>query len=105
MIDGSAARRYSSMTEGIDQELEVVILRVEPDSGRVALSRKHLTASPWDDVTEKYPVGSEHEGRVVNVTGYGVFVALAPGLEGLIHVSQMSPGRRFVQPDEVVQPG
>jgi small subunit ribosomal protein S1 len=80
----------------LDEELEVFVLRVERESGRVSLSRKHLTPNPWENVNENRPIGSEHEGTVTNVTSYGVFVALEPGLEGLVHVSRLGRGPRSV---------
>jgi len=89
----------------IDQQLDVYVVNVNRETGKIALGLKQLVPSPWADVAEKYPVGSEHEGEVVSVANYGAFVALAPGLQGLVHVSQMSRGRRFVQPGEVVQEG
>jgi small subunit ribosomal protein S1 len=89
----------------LDEEREVFVLRVDRDQERVGLSLKHLTPSPWEEVTEKYPVGSEHEGEVVHVTDFGAFVALAPGLVGLVHVSQWSHGRRVAWPADGVQRG
>jgi small subunit ribosomal protein S1 len=75
---------------GPEEHLEVYVLRVEHDRQRIALSLKHRTPNPWADAARKYPVGSRHTGEVVNVVGYGAFVKLEPGVEGLVHVSQMS---------------
>jgi small subunit ribosomal protein S1 len=71
----------------IDQQLEVYILSVDRDREKIALSLKHKTPSPWENVEAKYPVGSRHTGEVVNVMNYGAFVKLEPGVEGLVHIS------------------
>jgi small subunit ribosomal protein S1 len=89
----------------IDQELEVYVLRVDKEKQKIALSLKHKTPSPWESVEKKYPVGSRHQGEVVNVMSYGAFVKLEPGIEGLIHVSEMSWTRRINHPSEVVSIG
>src|SRR5438128_5146615 len=82
----------------IDQELEVYILAVDKEKEKIALSLKHKTASPWQSVESKYPVGSRHTGEVVNIMSYGAFVKLEPGVEGLVHISEMSWTRRINHP-------
>jgi small subunit ribosomal protein S1 len=89
----------------IDQELEVYVLKVDREKEKVALSLKHKTPSPWQEVEKKYPVGSRHTGEVVNVMSYGAFVKLEPGLEGLVHISEMSWTKRINHPNELVQIG
>jgi small subunit ribosomal protein S1 len=89
----------------IDQELEVYILAVDKEKEKIALSLKHKTPSPWQNVEAKYPVGSRHTGEVVNIMSYGAFVKLEPGIEGLVHISEMSWTRRINHPSEVVQIG
>jgi small subunit ribosomal protein S1 len=89
----------------IDQELEVYILQVDKEKEKIALSLKHKTASPWQDVQAKYPVGSRHTGEVVNIMSYGAFVKLEPGIEGLVHISEMSWTKRINHPSELVQIG
>ncbi len=89
----------------IDQQLEVYILSVDKDREKIALSLKHKTPSPWTHVADKYPVGSRHKGEVVNVMTYGAFVKLEPGLEGLVHISEMSWTRRITHPSELVAIG
>src|SRR5947209_2559436 len=89
----------------IDQQLEVYILSVDKDKEKIALSLKHKTASPWQDVQAKYPVGSRHTGEVVNIMSYGAFVKLEPGIEGLVHISEMSWTKRINHPSELVQIG
>src|SRR5579871_5999296 len=89
----------------IDQQLEVHILQVDKEREKIALSLKHKTPSPWQNVADKYPIGSRHTGEVVNVMSYGAFVKLEPGIEGLVHISEMSWTKRINHPSEVVQIG
>jgi small subunit ribosomal protein S1 len=89
----------------IDQELEVYILNVDKEKEKIALSLKHKTASPWQNIEAKYPVGSKHTGEVVNIMTYGAFVKLEPGIEGLVHISEMSWTRRINDPKELVKVG
>ncbi|HKI19075.1 MAG TPA: S1 RNA-binding domain-containing protein, partial [Isosphaeraceae bacterium] len=89
----------------IDQQLEVHILRVDLEREKIALSLKHLTPSPWVNVVDKYPVDSRHTGEVVNVASYGAFVKLEPGIEGLVHISEMSWTKRINHPSELVNIG
>jgi small subunit ribosomal protein S1 len=89
----------------IDQQLEVYILNVDKEREKIALSLKHKTASPWQNVADKYPVGSRHTGEVVNVMSYGAFVKLEPGIEGLVHISEMSWTKRINHPSELVSIG
>jgi small subunit ribosomal protein S1 len=89
----------------IDQELEVYILSVDKDKEKIALSLKHKQPSPWQEVEGKYPIGSKHTGEVVNVMSYGAFVKLEPGIEGLVHISEMSWTKRINHPSEMVSIG
>lgn len=89
----------------LDQEIEVYIRDVDREKEKIALSLKHKTESPWKNIEAKYPVGSRHTGEVVNIMTYGAFVKLEPGIEGLVHISEMSWTRRVNDPKEVVKPG
>ena len=89
----------------IDQELEVYILHIDREKEKIALSLKHKTPSPWLNIQEKYPVGTRHNGEVVNIMPYGAFVKLEPGIEGLVHISEMSWIKRIADPKELVQIG
>jgi small subunit ribosomal protein S1 len=89
----------------IDQQLEVYILQVDKDKEKIALSLKHKTPSPWANVADKYPVGSRPTGEVVNVMSYGAFVKLEPGVEGLVHISEMSWTKRINHPSDLVSIG
>ncbi len=99
--------RISHPTEmvRIDQELEVMILHVDRDKEKIALGLKQKESSPWDNVETKYPVGTKIRGEVVNVMSYGAFVKLEDGIEGLVHISEMSWTKRVNHPTELVNPG
>ncbi len=89
----------------IDQEIEVKVLRVDTDRERIALGLKQKMASPWEGIDSRYPVGSKHLGEVVNIMSYGAFVKLEDGVEGLVHISEMSWTRRINHPSELVKVG
>jgi small subunit ribosomal protein S1 len=89
----------------IEQEIEVKVLRFDRERNRIALGLKQLTPSPWEGIETRYPVASRHKGQVVNLMPYGAFVKLEDGVEGLVHVSEMSWTRRVNHPSEVVNIG
>jgi len=89
----------------IDQEVEVQVLHIDRDREKIALGMKQRTASPWAKVADKYPVGTVCQGTVVNVMSYGAFVKLEDGVEGLVHISEMSWTKRVSHPSEIVKPG
>ncbi len=89
----------------IDQEIEVKVLRVDTDRERIALGLKQKSPSPWEGIDSRYPVGSKHLGEVVNIMSYGAFVKLEDGVEGLVHISEMSWTRRINHPSELVKVG
>lgn len=89
----------------IDQELEVKILHVDREKEKIALGLKQKEPSPWENVEAKYPVGTKIRGEVVNVMSYGAFVKLEDGIEGLVHISEMSWTKRVNHPTELVNPG
>ena len=74
----------------IGQELEIKVLDIDWDRERISLGLKQLQPYPWKDVIEKYPVGTRVTGKVVSITNYGAFIELEPGIEGLVHISEMS---------------
>ena len=94
----------SEMVE-MDQEIEVKVLRVDFERERIALGIKQKTSSPWDGVEERYPVNKRMEGEVVNIMSYGAFVKLEDGIEGLVHISEMSWTRRVNHPSEMLNTG
>jgi small subunit ribosomal protein S1 len=97
--------RHPSALLAVDQQIEVMVLHVDTERGKIALGLKQMTPSPWERVAEKYPTGTRVTGEVVNVMSYGAFVKLEPGVEGLVHISEMSWTRRIGHPGEVVQAG
>ena len=86
-------------------QVTVQVLKYEPQKERISLGMKQLLPDPWENIEERYPVESHVIGRVVNVADYGAFVELEPGVEGLIHVSEMTWSRRMKHPSKVVKPG
>jgi small subunit ribosomal protein S1 len=89
----------------VNQEISVKVLKFDRHKERVSLGLKQLEPDPWDTVIGRYPVNTRVIGRVVNVTDYGAFVELEPGVEGLIHISEMTWSRRMKHPSKVVKPG
>ncbi len=89
----------------IDQKVTVKVLNIDREKEKIALGMKQLEVSPWEEIEKKYPVGSRVHGEVVNIMSYGAFVRLEPGIEGLVHISEMSWTRRVNHPSELVQPG
>jgi len=87
----------------IGDEVDVVVLKFDPATERVSLGCKQLTRDPWEGVGQKYPPGARVQGKVVNLTDYGAFVELEEGVEGLIHVSEMSWTKKVKHPSKVVQ--
>ncbi len=86
----------------IDDEVEVMVLHIDYEKEKIALGMKQKHASPWDNVATKYPVGAKVTGEVVNVMTYGAFVKLEDGIEGLVHISEMSWTKRINHPTELV---
>jgi len=99
--------RISHPTEmvKIDDEVEVMVLNIDYDKEKIALGLKQKSASPWANIGSKYPVASRIHGEVVNVLSYGAFVKLEDGIEGLVHISEMSWTRRVNHPSELVAIG
>ncbi|HVW93701.1 MAG TPA: 30S ribosomal protein S1 [Devosia sp.] len=99
-----AWRRVNHPSEvlSIGETIKVQIIRINHESHRISLGMKQLQADPWDGIAAKYPVGARFTGRVTNITDYGAFVELEPGIEGLIHVSEMSWTKKNVHPGKIV---
>ncbi len=96
---------HPSEVLSVGQELEVVIIGIDKEKERVSLGLKQKTRNPWDDVVAKYPKGSKIKGRVVNIMPYGAFVEIETGVEGLIHVSEMSWTKRISKASDVLSIG
>ena len=89
----------------LDQEIECIVVGVDKEHEKISLGLKQKTSSPWDDVEHRYPIGAKVKGKVVNVMNYGVFIRLEDGIEGLVHISEMSWTRRLAHPGELVNLG
>ncbi|MGF1608666.1 MAG: 30S ribosomal protein S1 [Kiloniellales bacterium] len=93
---------HPSEALSIGQQVQVQVIRFNPETQRISLGMKQLEADPWEGVSAKYPVGTKFTGRVTNITDYGAFVELEPGIEGLVHVSEMSWTKKNVHPGKIV---
>jgi len=89
----------------VGDEIQVKVLKFDKDKQRVSLGFKQLTPDPWLDAVERYPIGARVRGRVLSVTDYGAFVELEQGIEGLVHVSEMTWSKRMKHPSKLVKPG
>ena len=99
-----AWRRINHPSEALNigQTVQVQVIRYNPETQRISLGMKQLDADPWEGVELKYPVGTKFTGRVSNITDYGAFVELEPGVEGLVHVSEMSWTKKNVHPGKII---
>ena len=87
----------------VGQDIDVVVLDINREKERVSLGLKQKLANPWDTIEQKYPVGAKVKGRVVNLVPYGAFVELEPGVEGLVHVTELSWTKRIAKPSDVLK--
>lgn len=97
--------RHPSEMVSLGEELEVIILHVDKEKGRVALGMKQKEPNPWEEIEKQYPAGTRVKGKIVNLVPYGAFIEIEPGIEGLIHVSEMSWIKNVTDPSEVVNKG
>ncbi|MDF1613384.1 30S ribosomal protein S1 [Desulfurivibrio dismutans] len=96
----SKKSRHPSKIVGVGDEVEVAVLNVDPEAKRISLGMKQLQPNPWDMVAENYPVGSIIEGKIKNITDFGIFIGIEEGIDGLIHVSDLSWTERIKHPGE-----
>ncbi|MHC4293028.1 MAG: 30S ribosomal protein S1 [Planctomycetota bacterium] len=96
---------HPSEVVSLDQEIECVVIGFEKENEKISLGLKQKTESPWENVEERYPIGQKVNGRVVNVMNYGVFIRLEDGIEGLVHISEMSWTKRLTHPSEMLNLG
>src|SRR5215471_3540271 len=89
----------------VGDEIDVIVLKYDPATERVSLGHKQLVADPWSNTIDRYPVGTRVTGKVVSLTDYGAFIELEPGVEGLIHVSEMSWSKRVKHPSKILNVG
>ncbi|MCG2663131.1 30S ribosomal protein S1 [Brevundimonas sp.] len=93
---------HPSQVLAVGDTVKVQIVKINPDTQRISLGMKQLQSDPWDGVEAKYPVGAKYTGRITNITDYGAFVELEAGVEGLVHVSEMSWTKKNVHPGKIV---
>jgi small subunit ribosomal protein S1 len=93
---------HPSQVLAVGDTVKVQIVKINPETQRISLGMKQLQSDPWDGVEAKYPVGAKFTGRITNITDYGAFVELEPGVEGLVHVSEMSWTKKNVHPGKIV---
>ncbi len=93
---------HPSQVVEVGQEVNVQIIKINPDTQRISLGMKQLGADPWDNIRDRYPIGGRLKGQVTNITDYGAFVELEDGVEGLIHVSEMSWTKKNVHPGKIL---
>lgn len=96
---------HPSEVVDLDQELECVVIGVDKEHEKISLGLKQKTRCPWDDVEDRYPIDSRVQGKIVNIMNYGAFVRLEDGIEGLVHISEMSWTKRLGHPSEMVNLG
>ena len=103
-VTDMAWRRVNHPSEilSVGETVKVQVIKINKETHRISLGMKQLQDDPWNSVTEKYPVGSVHKGRVTNITDYGAFVELEPGVEGLVHISEMSWTKKNIHPGKIV---
>lgn len=97
--------KHPSEMVQLNDELEVMILHIDREKGRVALGLKQKETNPWEEIEERYPTGTKVKGKIVNLVPYGAFIEIEPGIEGLIHVSEMSWVKNVTDPSEIVNKG
>ncbi len=96
---------HPSEVVSLNQEIEVVVLDYDAERNRISLGLKQKTRNPWEDIEIRYPANTIHDGEVVNVMNYGVFVKLEDGIEGLVHISELTWGKQPAHPSELYKPG
>jgi len=97
--------KHPSQVVSLGETVEAVVLSVNKEERKISLGLKQLEPDPWENIEEKYPVGSKHMGRVSNLTNFGVFVELEDGIDGLVHISDLSWTKKIRHPAEVVKKG
>jgi small subunit ribosomal protein S1 len=97
--------RHPSKVVSVGEEVEAVVLDIKPGARRVSLGMKQVVANPWDVIGEKYPVGTTIEGKIKNITDFGMFIGIDEGIDGLVHISDISWTKRINHPSEVYKKG
>jgi len=97
--------RHPSKVVSVGEEVDAVVLDIKPDSRRISLGMKQVKPNPWDIIAEKYPVGTTIEGKIKNITDFGLFIGIDEGIDGLVHISDISWTKRIKHPSEVYKKG
>ncbi|MGD9300744.1 MAG: 30S ribosomal protein S1 [Desulfobacterales bacterium] len=97
--------RHPSKVVSVGEEVEAVVLDIKPESRRISLGMKQVVPNPWDVIAEKYPVGTTIEGKIKNITDFGLFVGIDEGIDGLVHISDISWIKRIKHPSELFKKG
>lgn len=97
--------RHPSKVVSVSEAVEAVVLDIKPDSRRISLGMKQVVPNPWDVISEKYPVGTTIEGKIKNITDFGLFIGIDEGIDGLVHISDLSWTKRIKHPSELYKKG
>ncbi len=97
--------RHPSKVVSVGEEVEAVVLDLKPENRRISLGMKQVVPNPWDQISEKYPVGTTIEGKIKNITDFGLFIGIDEGIDGLVHISDISWTKRIKHPSEVYKKG
>jgi len=97
--------RHPSKIVSVGEEVEAVVLDIKPDNRRISLGMKQVAPNPWDVISEKYPIGTTIEGKIKNITDFGIFIGIDEGIDGLVHISDISWTKRIKHPSEVYKKG
>ncbi len=97
--------RHPSKVVSVGESVEAVVLDIKPDARRISLGMKQAAPNPWDVIAEKYPVGTTIEGKIKNITDFGIFIGIDEGIDGLVHISDISWTKRIKHPSEIYKKG
>ncbi len=97
--------RHPSKVVSVAEAVEAVVLDIKPESRRISLGMKQVVPNPWDVISEKYPIGTTIEGKIKNITDFGLFIGIDEGIDGLVHISDISWTKRIKHPSELYQKG
>ena len=97
--------RHPSKIVSVGENVEAIVLDIKPDNRRISLGMKQIAPNPWDVISEKYPIGTTIEGKIKNITDFGIFIGIDEGIDGLVHISDISWTKRIKHPSEVYKKG
>ena len=97
--------RHPSKVVSVGEEVDAIVLDIKPESRRISLGMKQVAPNPWDVISEKYPVGTTIEGKIKNITDFGLFIGIDEGIDGLVHISDISWTKRIKHPSEIYKKG